>query len=380
MTRILVIEDEKLLLEEVLDLLGFGDFEALGAANGLEGVKLARQELPDLIICDIMMPEMDGFEVLNQLRGSSSTENIPFIFLTARVDKNDMRRGMDLGADDYLTKPFTHNDLFNAINSRLAKQASVRRFTDKALDELRHSLLLTLPHELRTPLVGILGYGEFLATEAESFSPEDVSRMGRTIVNSAQRLHHLIENYLIYAQIEIIGNDPKRVNSMLGTGMTGSPDEVITLEACRVAEHYERTNDLQIEVVGAPIKVSDEHLRKIIGELVDNAFKFSKEGTPVKVNALVGRDTFLISIGDFGRGMTTEQVSQIGAYMQFERKFYEQQGSGLGLIVAKRLVELYGGKFSIESVPQHGTSIKLIFNTANGAAVSTNQSQGVFGS
>jgi two-component system, sensor histidine kinase and response regulator len=378
MTRILVIEDEKLLLEEVLDLLGFGDFEAIGAPNGLEGVKLARQELPDLIICDIMMPEMDGFEVLNQLRSNPTTEGIPFIFLTARVDKNDMRRGMDLGADDYLTKPFSHNELFSAINTRLAKQASVRRFTNKAMDELRHSLLLTLPHELRTPLVGILGYGEFLATEAESFSTEDVSRMARTIVNSAQRLHHLIENYLIYAQIEIIGNDPARASTILGKGFTESPDEVITLEACRIAEHYERPNDLQLDIHGTAVNVSEEHLRKIIGELVDNAFKFSKEGTPVKVGALVGRDTLLISIGDFGRGMTNEQLGQIGAYMQFERKFYEQQGSGLGLIVAKRLVELYGGKFSIESVPQHGTSIKLIFNTTNGTAVSTNQSQGVF--
>jgi two-component system sensor histidine kinase/response regulator len=378
MTKILVIEDEKLLLEEVLDLLNFGDYEGLGAANGLEGVNLARQQPPDLIICDIMMPEMNGFEVLHQLRSDPLTEGIPFIFLTARVEKNDMRHGMELGADDYLTKPFTHDELFKAINARLSKQASVQRFTNKAMDELRHSLLLTLPHELRTPLVGILGYGEFLATEAESFSPEDVAKMGRTIVNSAQRLHHLIENYLIYAQIEIIGDDAKRSSAVLGNGVTQNPEDIVTLEACRIAEHFDRPNDLQIETNGVPINIGEDHFRKIIAELVDNAFKFSKPGTPIKVNALPGRDTLLIAIGDYGRGMTHEQIKQIGAYMQFERKFYEQQGSGLGLIIAKRLVELYGGKFSIESVPQHGTSIILIFNAVNETAVSVDQSQGVY--
>ncbi len=364
MTKILVIEDERFLLEEILDLLSFGDFEAIGAENGVAGVTLAHQQLPDLVICDIMMPEMDGYQVLHELRSNPLTETIPFIFLTARADKTDMRRGMELGADDYLTKPFTHNELFNAINARLEKQAAVRRFSEKAMDDLRQTLLLTLPHELRTPLVGIMGYGEFLATEAASFSPEDVSRMARSIVNSAQRLHHLIENYLVYAQIEIIVSDSARIQHVRETGITRTSDQVIIVESTHVAQRYDRVNDLQLEVENAPICISEDYFRKVVGELVDNAFKFSKPGTPVKVTAVAGRDTFIVSVGDYGRGMTQEQLSQIGAYMQFERRMYEQQGSGLGLIIAKRLTELYNGKFQMESVPQHGTSAKVIFNIA----------------
>ncbi|MFN8375028.1 MAG: response regulator [Anaerolineae bacterium] len=380
MTKILVIEDEHLLLEEILDLLSFGDFEAIGAVNGVEGVEMARREMPDLIVCDIMMPEMDGYEVLHNLRNSALTENIPFIFLTAKADKSDMRRGMELGADDYLTKPFTHNEMFSAINARLSKQAVVRRFAEKALDELRQSLLLTLPHELRTPLVGILGYGELLATEADSFPSEDVSRMARSIVNSAHRLHHLIENYLLYAQMEIVGTNTKRSQMLYGAEPSEFPDQVVTLEAARLAERYERTDDLHIDTEFASIGINEDHLRKIVGELVDNAFKFSRPGSPVKVSARIGRDSYRIAIGDSGRGMTADQVQSIGAYMQFERRLYEQQGSGLGLVIAKRLTEFYDGKFYIESVPGRGTSVSITFallSNANNNHVSQQQSQGV---
>lgn len=124
MQRILVIEDEEALLEEVSDTLRFEGYDVIGARNGLIGLQQAREHLPDLIICDIMMPEMDGYEVLRDLRSDSGTLMIPFIFLTARVDKSDRRKGMNLGADDYLTKPFTHNELLTSIHTRLSRQAT----------------------------------------------------------------------------------------------------------------------------------------------------------------------------------------------------------------------------------------------------------------
>ena len=124
MLKILAIEDEAPLLEEVLDALRFENFDAIGAENGLIGLQLAREHVPDLIVCDVMMPELDGYEVLQDLRSDSNTLAIPFIFLTARTDKSDRRKGMELGADDYLTKPFTNAELLSAIRARLAKQAA----------------------------------------------------------------------------------------------------------------------------------------------------------------------------------------------------------------------------------------------------------------
>lgn len=123
MKKILVIEDEPPVRANILELLEAEDFEAVGAENGFIGAMWAQEHLPDLIICDVMMPEVDGYEVLSALRQVPTTAAIPFIFLTAMADKADIRQGMDLGADDYLTKPFTRAELLGAISSRFSKQA-----------------------------------------------------------------------------------------------------------------------------------------------------------------------------------------------------------------------------------------------------------------
>ncbi|MDF5710826.1 MAG: EAL domain-containing response regulator [Nostoc sp. S4] len=128
MRKILIIEDEESVRENILDLLEAEDFETLGAANGKIGVHLAISEVPDLILCDMMMPELDGCGVLTVLRQDPMTATIPFIFLTAKSAKSDFRRGMDLGADDYITKPFTRAELLSAIMNRLEKHATLKRY------------------------------------------------------------------------------------------------------------------------------------------------------------------------------------------------------------------------------------------------------------
>src|SRR5512140_3820992 len=137
MTRILVIEDMKPLMEDILMMLNLEGFETAGAENGLVGEQRAREFHPDLIICDIMMPELDGYGVLAELHKDPSQAAIPFIFLTAKGEKTDIRQGMGLGADDYLTKPFTLSELMNSIQTRLEKKARLDQFTNQRLDDLR---------------------------------------------------------------------------------------------------------------------------------------------------------------------------------------------------------------------------------------------------
>ncbi len=121
MKKILVIEDEELVRNNILEILDTVDFRVIGAENGGIGVQLAQEQLPDLILCDVMMPELDGYEVLAALRKNPVTATIPFIFLTAKGEKTDIRQGMNLGADDYLTKPFRRKELLGAIDARLIK-------------------------------------------------------------------------------------------------------------------------------------------------------------------------------------------------------------------------------------------------------------------
>lgn len=127
MIKILVIEDEDSVRENILDLLQAEDFDTVAAANGRIGIDLAMAEFPDLVLCDMMMPEVDGYGVLSALRQEPLTATIPFIFLTAKSAKADFRQGMDMGADDYLTKPFTRAELLSAIMNRLERQATLKK-------------------------------------------------------------------------------------------------------------------------------------------------------------------------------------------------------------------------------------------------------------
>ena len=127
MTKILVIEDEMFVRENIVDLLEAEDFEVFSTENGILGILWAQENLPDLIICDVMMPEIGGYEVLEEIRELPETSLTPFIFLTAMSDKGDIRQGMQLGADDYLTKPFTRDELLSAISSRVLKHAKLMK-------------------------------------------------------------------------------------------------------------------------------------------------------------------------------------------------------------------------------------------------------------
>jgi diguanylate cyclase (GGDEF)-like protein len=156
MTKILVIEDEVFLRENILDLLHLEGYEVISAENGLIGVKLAQEQLPDLILCDVAMPRLDGYGVLKLLRQQSTTAKIPLIFLTAKATKADIRLGMTLGADDYLTKPFTQCELIEAIKARLVKQAAIAESYAQALqdaiaqldDHLNYDRVTQLPNRL----------------------------------------------------------------------------------------------------------------------------------------------------------------------------------------------------------------------------------------
>lgn len=125
MKTILVIEDETQIRDNIAEILELAEFDVITAADGRMGVELAKSHRPDLIICDVTMPELDGYGVLENLRQSPHTATIPLIFLTARVERSDQRQGMNLGADDYLTKPFEPDELLTTIESRLKRQETV---------------------------------------------------------------------------------------------------------------------------------------------------------------------------------------------------------------------------------------------------------------
>ncbi|HEY0455719.1 MAG TPA: response regulator, partial [Verrucomicrobiae bacterium] len=245
--KVLVIDDTqdiRMIISEFLSLYGF---TTLTAEDGDTGIQIAREERPDLIICDITMPKVNGYDTLKALRQYEPTATIPFIFLSGATDKPNVRKGMELGADDYLTKPFTHKELMAAVNARLEKQAELQRASDKKLDELRGNITMALPHELRTPLNGIMGLASILMEDYATLPPDEVLESARYIHESAMRLHRLIENFLVLSQIELMASESK----LIETGTLTSPIEVHRLipELARpIAARFRREKDLIMDL------------------------------------------------------------------------------------------------------------------------------------
>ncbi|MEG4533227.1 response regulator [Microcoleus sp. D2_18a_D3] len=356
MAKILVIEDEEAIRENILELLEAENFEGIGAINGKVGIKLAIEKIPDLILCDMMMPEVDGHGVIKALRSEPLTATIPFIFLTAKADKVDVRTGMELGADDYITKPCTPQELLKAIAIRLEKQKTISRQSQKTLDELRTNISMSLPHELRTPLNAILGFSELILSEYQVLEESDILEMIGQIQTSGHRLYRLIQNFLLYAELEIAATNPERLKEMRNSEFS-CVKSLLSQKARQQAKHANRTDDLQLNLQDSSVAIDSVRLAKIVEELLDNAFKFSLEGTPVLLSSLVENQTFILSVKDQGRGLTADQIAQLEAYRQFDRKLYQQAGLGLGLAIVQRLVELHGGEFKIESLPQQETIV-----------------------
>lgn len=359
MSKLLVIDDEASIRENLLELLDAEGYEVASAEDGRRGVELARQLLPDLIICDVMMPQLDGYGVLAELRENPATATIPFIFLTAKIESADLRQGMNLGADDYLVKPFTRSELLTSIAARLRKQEAVTRRMAAKLDDLRSSITLALPHELRTPLAGISGFAELLVDDAGSLQPEEIRDIARNIHSSAQRLHELVLNFLLYAELAVAVKDEAFAQVIQDRGPC-FVESVVSEVAAYQAQQSGRQHDVHMDLDRALVQIGTVYLTKLSKELVRNALKFSQPGSSIHIRGRRNQHSYVLTIEDHGRGMAPEQIADVGAYLQFERKRYEQQGQGLGLVIAKQLAELHAGALSIESVYGSGTTVRVM--------------------
>ncbi len=361
--KLLVIEDNEAIRCNIVELLEAENFQVVTATNGRQGIELAIQELPSLILCDVMMPKLNGYGVLTQLRENEQTATIPLIFLTALEDKVNTRQGMELGADDYLTKPFTAKELLRAIHIRLNRHAQIEQEQSQKLEDLRSSITLSLPHELRTPLNSILGFTELLLEQSEYLNTVETREMLLGIQTSGKQLFRIIQNFLLYAELEIQAVHPK-ANAYKSCQQISYPKTIITAVCMQQAKYAQRQEDLRIELQDAAIKIATNLLKKMAEEIVFNAFNFSQPQTPVSISSEVIGDNFVLSVVNQGKGMTTAQIKQVGAYMQFERKMYEQQGAGLGLTIAKRIAQIHGGKLQIESKLGEETKVSVILPVA----------------
>jgi signal transduction histidine kinase len=360
MQNILLIENDSKTIDLVLEAFNNEEYFIDFAETGMKGYQLALRNLPKVIICSKNIYEAEGNEILHRLKGESTISTIPFVFLLDKDSIKNLKKAGRFDFDFYIAKPFSGKELIKIVKLALERYSALAEKSEKMLNELRGSISFSLPHEFFTPLNGILGFSEILLKEYDNLAKEDVIQMLNYIKSDAVRLKKITENFLLFAQLEMIGKDTEKVNDLRNSYFI-NPNEIITSTAQQIAKNYNRDDDLILEIGNGVIRMLESYMKKLIFELIDNAFKFSGLGTAVIVNMLSNDTSVMISVFDSGRGFTKEQIDSIGAYMQFDRMTHEQQGAGLGLIISKKIVELHGGQFKIESTPNENTKVTIIF-------------------
>ncbi len=369
---ILVVDDNPVNLNLLSDFLTDAGFTVLLKKDGEKALALIQRKQPDIILLDILMPGMDGFETCRRLKSDPDTEDIPVIFMTALSETVDKIRGFELGAVDYITKPFHHEEVLARVRTHLTIQNLKNSLEEKniilqealererkLLEDIRLNLSLSLPHELRTPLNAVLGFSDFLTDVNRLPEPERIAEYGKAIRQSGLRLNRLVENSLLYANLKLLKYTSEDNQIWPGENRIAA-GKIITEICVQMAEERERQRDLGLEISDVMIRINPENLKKILTELLDNAFKFSMPGSPVSVKLTISACLCILSISDKGRGMGAEQIRNIGAFMQFDRKRHEQQGSGLGLIIAWLLARLEGGILSVTSEPGKGCTVSIV--------------------
>ncbi len=355
MKRILVVEDDSVLRENITAILR-EEYSIVEADDGSKAINILEQDQKfDLILSDIMMPNIDGYGLYDYTKKSEVLSEIPFVFLTARADNSAIRKGMNLGVDDYITKPFAIDDLLEGISARLKKRdLEIRKF-----ESLKNNISLFIPHELRTPLVSILGNTELIENYFDEFSKKELLEMNDSIRLAGKRLKRSIEKFLKYAELTIQKangfNDIEEVTLF----DPSQHDCESALNSCY--DCSSRVDDISFELNDSKLNIPQIDFETILIELVSNACKFSEDGSPILVTSEIVNEEYIVSVADKGRGITNENINKIDSFVQFDRAFYQQDGNGIGLAMVKLICKKYNVSFSISSEIGKSTTVTLRF-------------------
>jgi two-component system sensor histidine kinase/response regulator len=320
--------------------------------------------VPDLIVSDIMMPRMDGYEFFEAVRKKPHLKGVPFIFLTARGSRRDVTTGKQMGADDYLIKPFDPEDFLLAVQNKLQRASDMRAHAAETLNDARRMLVQLMSHELRTPLTYVTGgftlLAEELATQSDSPSESDVRISLDLIQSGTQRLNRMAEQMVLYSEIlsGYVALQVKEISEQLDLeDLVGS---AITLLDSLVLERGVSFQHLAPEKEPITVYGVKDLLITAITEVIRNAVQYSPEGGQIELR--FGReDNFgVLTAIDHGRGIPPEDQQKIwNVLIQSERDRNEQQGAGMGLPLAKGIIECHHGTIYLYSIPNEGTEVTV---------------------
>ena len=342
MKKILVIEDEQDIRDSIQEIVEMAGYEVTTLANGAEGIKTLMHNPFDLIICDIMMPEMDGFSLLTTLKKDPNFVT-PFIFLTAKVQSNDLRNGMNLGADDYLHKPFKSKDLLTAIEARLSKHEKLNKLQSQKAALLEKTIELMVGHEFKNPMNGIINFNTLIAENAISLNNEKLQSLCSYLHISADRLLNTYDKINTYYTLQ-------KALQLKEIPDEGTPDPHHIMDVIKSVLHkHGRDKDLDYTEPKPPLFFS-KLVHTAAKELIENACKFSEKGTTIIVRIFEDSTSRCIRISNQTAHTTAAALNKYRLFEQHHREKAEQQGLGIGLAITNLIASIHKGSIQFDEI------------------------------
>ncbi|MCB0116384.1 MAG: response regulator [Caldilineaceae bacterium] len=342
----------------ICDILELNDYKVYSAGNGKEALDLLQKERPDVVLCDIMMPQMDGYTLLRHTRADEQLRTLPFIFLTARSSPEDKRQAKSIGIEDYLVKPVDPEDLTLAVDNALRRSRNLAKETQLQMDTLRNQIVRTLQHEFRTPLTFILGYAEYLAEVAGEQMDLDTLRVStNAILEGGHRLQDLVEKFLMLADIQYRQQLPGAAESL-------TVQQILSNAAASLAKDAE---DAGLEIVFSTPdnteKVNGDvrYLHRAVVHLLENSIQYRRPESKRVWLSVVHADNYLgLQVADESSGISDEMVQRLQRpFEQAERDERTLPGAGLSLALIQHVARLHGGYLDISSREGMGSTFTL---------------------
>ncbi|MBI1938318.1 MAG: response regulator [Ignavibacteriales bacterium] len=348
--KILIVENEIGVRDNLRIILESNGYNVVLSSDGRQALAELEQSIPDIIVADIMMPNLNGIELYKIIKEKYTHTEIPFIFLTAKNDIKSIREGMSLGVEDYITKPFDMDDLLKSIGIRLAKKEKL----DEPNKLLRNDIMKYVPHELRTPLVPILNLSEYLLSEIDSLEKNEIKEVINQINLAGHRLLNRVEKFLLFTELETLEKESGVFS------VTAYIDEDFIAGIIYKSQILRTFLPLvDFSVSPASLKIHEYYLSILFKELIENAAKFSDRKNKIKVHGGKNNSGYCLEITNYGTGMTNEEIASINAFKQFNREIVNQEGNGLGLAIVRKIVDLFNGEIFFESGKDNHTTVKI---------------------
>jgi two-component system sensor histidine kinase/response regulator len=349
---ILIAEDIPKNMEMVCSILRKEGYRLAMAGNGRQALTMVPDVRPDLILLDIMMPEMNGFEVCEELKKKTGTKDIPIIFLTAKVDTEDVVKGFELGAVDYVTKPFKGAELLSRVKTHL--ELKFAREELKELNATKDKFLSIIAHDLRNPLQCLLLYADSLHNDYTLINEEQRKDYFYKFFNNSNLIAALLENLLKWAQSQrgILEQHPEKIDL-----------HALTTENIELLKENAVKKDISVSSTVQPgtFAYADKNMiRTVIRNLLSNAVKFTKPGGKVEVSTAkpANGKTVALTVSDNGVGIKAKEIDglfRIDVKQQQKTGTANEKGTGMGLILCKEFVEKNNGTIQVTSEPGKGS-------------------------